>query len=130
MSAHSAINTQNAPAAIGPYVQACRAGDFIYLSGQIPLHPETMDVVSSDVAEQTLQVLQNMQAVVAAAGGTLADVVKTTCFLTDMADFDTFNQIYSRYFSENPPARSCVAVSALPKNARVEIEGILYLPED
>lgn len=118
------ISTPNAPAAIGPYSQAVKLSNHIFLSGQIGLNPATGELVSPDVREQTAQALANMKAVLKEAGATCADVLKTTVFILDMADFQAVNEIYSQTFASNPPARSCVAVAALPKGARVEIEAI------
>jgi 2-iminobutanoate/2-iminopropanoate deaminase len=115
------ISTDKAPSAIGPYSQAIIANGFLFASGQIPLSPETGSVVEGSVAEQTEQVIQNIKAVLAAAGSDFSKVVKTTCFLTNMNDFAIFNEIYSKYFT-GKPARSCVAVSALPRGVAVEIE--------
>jgi 2-iminobutanoate/2-iminopropanoate deaminase len=117
------IETQNAPKAIGPYSQAIVVDSFVYTSGQIPLVPETGQLVTGSVKEQTEQVIKNLKAVLEAAGSSLDKVIKTTCFLTNMADFSVFNAVYETYFI-NKPARSCVAVSALPKNAMVEIEAV------
>ncbi len=117
------IETKNAPGAIGPYSQATVVGDMIFTSGQIPLDPETGLMVGDTVEEQTHRVCQNLQAVLTAAGSSLTSVLKTTCFLSDMADFAAFNQVYATYFTDKP-ARSCVAVKALPKGALVEIEAI------
>ena len=115
------IETKNAPAAIGPYSQAMASGSLIYTSGQIPLVPETGEFVQGGIEEQTEQVIKNLAAVLAAAGSGLDKVVKTTCFLQNMSDFAAFNGVYERYFT-GKPARSCVAVAALPKGALVEIE--------
>jgi len=124
------IQTSEAPAAIGPYNQAIRAGQLLYASGQIPLDPVTGDLVGTDVQTQTERVLQNVQAVLASAGASLANVVKTTVFLTTMSDFQAMNTVYARYF-EGPdrllPARSTVAVAELPRGALVEIECIAVL---
>ena len=121
------ISTSKAPAAIGPYSQAIRKGDTLYLSGQIGMNPATGELVSADVKEQTAQALKNMKAVLAAAGATVDNVVKTTVFLTDMADFQAVNAVYAETFASDAPARSCVAVAALPKGARVEVEAIAVL---
>ena len=121
------IKSASAPAALGPYSQAIRKGDTLYLSGQLGLVPTTGELISSDVAEQTTQALANMKAVLAQAGASVDDVCKVTVFLTDMADFQTVNDVYARTFTANPPARSCVAVAALPKGARVEVEAIAVL---
>jgi len=118
------IQTNAAPAAIGPYSQAVQVGDFIFYSGQIPLDPESGTMVAGGIVEQTQQVMKNMQAVLHASGLDFADVVKTTIYLTDLADFATVNKIYGESFTDIPPARACVQVSALPKGACVEIEWI------
>jgi len=118
------ISTENAPGAIGPYSQAVKAGNIVFCSGQIPIDPKTGDFVSEDVAEQTEQVLKNLSAVLEAAGASLNDVVKTTVFLADMNDFAAMNEVYTRYFSENKPARATVQAARLPRDARVEIECI------
>jgi 2-iminobutanoate/2-iminopropanoate deaminase len=117
------LNTENAPVPIGPYNQAVRSGNLLYTSGQIPIDPATGTMVEGNIREQTIQVLENLKCVVEAAGGTLDDTIKTTVFLTDMADFPVLNIIYAEYFGEeNAPARSTVQVAALPKGALVEIE--------
>jgi 2-iminobutanoate/2-iminopropanoate deaminase len=116
------INTSHAPAAIGPYSQAIRCGQFIYTSGQIALDPATGAMVGEDVQTQTHRVLQNLQAVLSNAGSSLNSVVKTTVFLAQMSDFQAMNAIYTQYFSGIPPARSAVAVAELPRKALVEIE--------
>lgn len=121
------IKSANAPAALGPYSQAIRKGDTLYLSGQIGLVPATGELISADVREQTAQALANMKAVLAEAGATPADVCKVTVFITDMADFQAVNEVYARTFTADPPARSCVAVAALPKGARVEVEATAVL---
>lgn len=117
------IKTNNAPAAIGPYSQAVCVGNIIFTSGQIPLDPETGAVVGENITEQTHRVCKNLDAVLTAAGGSLKTAVKTVCFLSDMADFAAFNEVYAQYFTEKP-ARSCVAVKALPKCVLVEVEVI------
>lgn len=121
------VATEAAPAAIGPYVQARIEGRTIYCSGQIALDPATGSLVDGPVAEQTRRVLDNVQAVLQAAGGSLASVVKTTVFLVDMADFAAMNEVYAAAFAEPYPARSTVAVAGLPRGARVEIEAIAVL---
>ena len=121
------VFTADAPAAIGPYSQAVKAGDTLYLSGQIGMNPATGELVSADVKEQAAQALKNMKAVLAAAGFTVDNVVKTTVFLTDMADFQAVNAVYAETFASDAPARSCVAVAALPKGARVEVEAVAVL---
>ena len=121
------VFSADAPAAIGPYSQAVKNGNTLYLSGQIGMIPATGELVSADVREQTAQALKNMKAVLAAAGATPENVVKTTVFLTDMADFQAVNAVYAETFASDAPARSCVAVAALPKGARVEVEAIAVL---
>ena len=118
------IRTTEAPAAIGPYSQAIRCGQFVYASGQIALDPTSGELVGDDVQAQTQRVLQNVQALLASAGTSLANVVKTTVFLTSMSDFQAMNAIYASYFSGVAPARSTVAVAELPRKALVEIECI------
>ncbi len=115
------IETKNAPAAIGPYSQAIVVNGLVYSSGQIPINPATGAIEASTIEAQTEQVIQNLSAVLEAAGSSLEKVIKTTCFLKNIGDFATFNEIYARYFT-GKPARSCVEVAALPKNALVEIE--------
>ena len=117
------ISTDKAPSAIGPYSQAVVAGELIFTSGQIPLDPESGVLVGNNITEQTHRVCKNLKAVLEAAGGSLKSAVKTVCFLSDMADFAAFNEVYAEYFTEKP-ARSCVAVKTLPKGALVEIEVI------
>lgn len=117
------IHTNKAPAAIGPYSQAVTAGNLIFTSGQIALNPETGEIEGTTIKEQTHRVCRNLSEVLAAAGGSLKSAVKTVCFLSDMADFSAFNEVYGEYFTEKP-ARSCVAVKQLPKNALVEVEVI------
>ena len=117
------ISTPNAPAAIGPYSQAILCGNMLYTSGQIPLDPATGTVVGEDIRAQAERVMKNLEAVLTAAGTSFANAVKTTCFLSDMADFAVFNEVYAAYFTSNP-ARSCVAVKTLPKGVLVEVEVI------
>ena len=117
------VETNKAPAAIGPYSQGLTLGNLIFTSGQIPLNPETGVLEGENIAEQTHRVCKNLQAVLEAAGGSLQSAVKTVCFLSDMADFAAFNEVYAQYFTEKP-ARSCVAVKDLPKGALVEVEVI------
>ena len=117
------IFTDKAPAAIGPYSQAMVVGSLVYTSGQIPINPASGEIEATDIVGQTEQVCRNLEAVLTAAGASLTSVVKTTCFLADMADFAAFNSVYSKYFTACP-ARSCVAVKALPKGSLVEIEAI------
>jgi len=118
------IYTPNAPAAIGPYSQAVQAGNMLFVSGQIPIDPAIGEFAGSDIATQTKQSLTNIQNILAAAGYSLNDVVKTTVLLADIADFAAMNAVYAEYFSENKPARACFAVKDLPKGALVEIEAI------
>lgn len=118
------ISTTDAPAAIGPYSQAIHAGDLVFLSGQVPIDPKTGELVGGDIAAQTERVLDNLGAVLAAAGCGFADVVKTTIYLVDLGDFQAVNQTYAKRFTAAPPARATVQVSALPKGARVEIDAI------
>ena len=118
------VETENAPRAIGPYSQAVIAGGFVFASGQIPLDPATGQFVEGGVREQTEQVLRNLAAVLEAAGTNLDRVVKTTVFLADMDDFAAMNEVYGRYFAEDPPARATVEAARLPRDARVEIEVI------
>jgi 2-iminobutanoate/2-iminopropanoate deaminase len=123
MQARASISAPDAPRAIGPYSQAIRAGQWLFLSGQIPLDPVSGEVVEGDVRHQTRRVLENMSAVLAAAGVSFDAVVKTTVFLTDLADFTAMNEVYMRHVNAAaPPARSTVAVAALPRGARVEID--------
>lgn len=121
LNMNKVIFTEKAPAAIGPYSQAVLTGSMLYTSGQIPIDPATGEVVAGAIVEQTEQVCQNMAAVLEAAGTSFANVVKTTCFLADMADFAAFNEVYAKYFVSKP-ARSCVAVKTLPKNVLCEVE--------
>jgi 2-iminobutanoate/2-iminopropanoate deaminase len=118
------ISTNQAPGAIGPYSQAVRSGSFLFCSGQVPLDPKSGQIVPGDIAAQTRRVLDNIAAVLRAEGLTFDNVVKTTIFLTDLGDFQTVNEVYASYFKQNPPARSTVQVSALPKGAKIEIEAI------
>lgn len=119
----SKVETSKAPAAIGPYSQAICVDNLIFTSGQIPLNPETGLLEGTNITEQTHRVCRNLEAVLSAAGGSLKSTVKTVCFLSDMADFAAFNEVYAQYFTEKP-ARSCVAVKDLPKGALVEVEAV------
>jgi 2-iminobutanoate/2-iminopropanoate deaminase len=116
------ISTDRGPQAIGPYSQAIRAGGFLFVSGQIPLHPASKQMVEGDIRVQTERVLENLKGIVEAAGSALNKVVKTTVFLKDMNDFAAMNEVYARYFTANPPARATVEAARLPRDARVEIE--------
>lgn len=127
MSSITPVQTPHAPAAIGPYSQAVVSDGWIFCSGQIPLDPGTMELVTGDVAAQTDRVLANLEAVLKAAGGSLGTVVKTTVFLSDMSHFAAMNEVYGRRFGEHRPARATVAVRTLPKNVDVEIECIARL---
>ena len=123
------VDTKNAPAAIGPYSQGIVLNGIAFFSGQIPLSPETGEVVGTTIEEQAEQVMKNVQALLESQGASFADVVKTTCFLADMADFAAFNEVYAKYFTGNP-ARSCVAVKGLPKGVPCEVETIAPVKED
>ncbi len=116
------VQTDDAPQAIGPYSQAIIVGDMVYTAGQIALDPRTKDIVSDDVVEQTEQVMKNLAAVLKAAGSSLGGVVKTTVFLSDMADFAAMNEVYGKHFGDHKPARSTVQAAGLPRNVKVEIE--------
>ena len=118
------IQTELAPAAIGPYSQAIRIGDFLYTSGQIALDPKSGKFLSGEIKEETEQTLRNISAILQADGLELENVIKTTVYLSDLNDFVQMNQIYEKYFSKNKPARACVQVAALPKGAKIEIEAI------
>jgi 2-iminobutanoate/2-iminopropanoate deaminase len=120
------ISTDKAPAAIGPYSQAIIAGDLLFASGQIPINPATGNVDAVGIAEQAKQSIENVGAILSEAGVTYDNVVKTTCFLADIADFGAFNEVYAKYFTEKP-ARSCVAVKDLPKGVLCEVEVIAYV---
>lgn len=121
------VKTADAPAAIGPYSQAVKAGDFLFCSGQIPLDPASGEVVEGDVRTQTERAMNNLKAVLEAGGADLSRVVKTTIFLVDLGDFGAVNETYAKFFTGDPPARACVEVSKLPKGVRVEIEATAYL---
>lgn len=121
------IHTADAPEAIGPYSQAVKVGDVVYLSGQIPLVPETMTVLDGDFAAQTRRVLDNLTAVAKAAGGSLQDIVKLNIFLTDLSHFGTVNEIMAEYFQQPYPARAAIGVASLPKDVPVEMDAILHL---
>ena len=123
------IQTETAPAAIGPYSQAIRANGLVFCSGQIPIDPATGKFVAGGIAEQTEQVLKNLSAVLEAAGSSLERVVKTTVFLADMAEFAEMNEVYGRFFTGQTPARATVAAAGLPRNARVEIEAVALATE-
>ncbi|AHM56471.1 RutC family protein [Peptoclostridium acidaminophilum DSM 3953] len=118
------ISTVKAPAAVGPYSQAVKAGNMVFVSGQIPFVPETMELVSEDVQEQTARSLENVVAILEAAGASIKDVVKVSVFIKDMNDFGKINEVYEKYFGDHKPARACVEVARLPKDVKVEIEAI------
>jgi len=124
---HRAVDTQKAPRAIGPYSQAIMAGGWVFAAGQIPIDPNTGEIVEGTIEEQTKRVLENLKAVLEAAGTDLSHVVKTTVFLKSMTDFGSFNEVYASFFSEPYPARATVEVSGLPKGALLEIEAIAIL---
>jgi 2-iminobutanoate/2-iminopropanoate deaminase len=124
-----AISTPEAPGAIGPYSQAIRAGDFVFISGQIPLDPATGALVDGGITEQTYRVLKNLDAILRAAGASFNSVVKTTVYLADMAEFVAMNTVYAEYVAVPPPARATVQVARLPRDVRVEIDVIAYLGE-
>lgn len=125
--ARQIVSTQNAPAAIGAYSQAVKCGPTVYLSGQIPLDPATMEVVSDDPREQVVQVFKNLKAVCEAAGGSFADVVKLNVYLPDLSHFPLVNEVMAEQFEEPYPARAAIGVAALPKNVAVEVEGIMHI---
>ncbi|HZC06547.1 MAG TPA: RidA family protein [Ktedonobacterales bacterium] len=124
MTQRTRISTSDAPAAIGPYSQAIAAGELIFCSGQVALDPASGELAGDDVRAQTRRALENLSGVLRAGGSSLADVVKTTVFLVDMGDYAAMNEVYGEFFSSEPPARSAVAVAALPRGARVEVEAI------
>ncbi len=124
----SIVKTDQAPSAIGTYSQAVKVGNTVYLSGQIPLIPETMTVVEGGFAEQAQQVFKNLQAVCQAAGGEINNMVKVNIFMTDLSNFATVNEVMSQYFKEPYPARAAIEVSRLPKDVAIEIDGIMELP--
>ena len=121
---NTVLKSANAPAAIGPYSQGIQAGNTVYVSGQLPIVPTSGELLEGSIAEQTRQALRNIEAILAEAGFTMADVVKTTVLLQDIADFGEMNAAYTEFFPENAPARACFQVAALPKGARLEIECI------
>ena len=120
------IQTTQAPSAIGPYSQAIRSGEFLYTSGQIALNPENMEMMNGSIEEETEWVLKNLEAILKADGISLAHVIKTTVYLTDLGEFARVNQVYEKFFGETKPARACVQVAALPKGAKVEIDAIAH----
>ena len=128
-STKSVVATEQAPAAIGPYSQAIKAGESVFTSGVIPLDPVSGEIVGTDITAQTERVMASLKAVLEAAGSSLDNVVKTTCFLQDLADFAAFNAVYSQSFTSEPPARSTVQVAKLPREVLVEVEAVALLPE-
>ena len=121
------ITTSEAPAAIGPYSQAIRIGEFLYTSGQISLDPKSMELITGNIEVETERVLKNIEAILNADGLKLNNIIKTTVYLTDLSEFGRMNQVYEKFFVENKPARACVQVAALPKDAKVEIDAIAHL---
>ncbi|MDR2708347.1 MAG: RidA family protein [Elusimicrobiota bacterium] len=121
------INSKDAPAAIGPYSQAVQTGNLLFISGQLPMDPKTLAIVSGGIKEQTVQSLANIKAIIEAAGSAVSDVVRCGIFLTDLKDFAVVNEIYGNFFGDHKPARACVEVSKLPKDALVEIEAVVYV---
>ena len=120
------VSTDNAPKAIGPYEQAIKVGEFVYISGQIPLDPKTGNLVKGDIKAQTRRVMENLKGILVASGSSLERVVKATVFLTNLGDFAAMNEVYARHFTADHPARSTVQVAALPKGANVEIEVVAH----
>ena len=128
MTAHQPIHSNQAPNAIGPYSQAVRVGDTVYLSGQIPLDPQTMELVEGDIGARARRVFDNLAAVMQEAGGSLSDIVKLTIYLVDLEQFGQVNEVMAEYFDAPFPSRATVAVAALPKGAPIEVEGVAHLP--
>ena len=118
------ITTDRAPAAIGPYSQAVKTQDLVFISGQLPIDPQSGHLVTGDIRDQTRQAMQNLEAILAAAGSSLDHIVKTTLFITDMDQFATINDVYAEFFSGHPPARACVQVARLPRDAGIEVEAV------
>ncbi len=123
------ISTNLAPQAIGPYSQGIVCGNFLFVSEQIAIDPSTGELISGDIKAQTERVLENIKAIIEAAGGKMSDIVKTTCFLANLEDFKAFNEAYAEFFNEDPPARTTVEVSSLPKGALIGIDAIAYIRE-
>jgi len=130
MTSHkTSIHTKNAPSPVGPYSQAIRVGNLIFISGQIPTNPATGELVKGTLKEQTSRCMDNIKAIITAAGGSMKDIVRTTIYLTNMADFSTVNETYANYFDLDPPARTTIQVAALPKGVPIEIDAIANLPD-
>lgn len=128
-SKKSRIFTKEAPTPVGPYSQAIRAGDFIFVAGQVPVNPETGEFVTGDITVQTQQIMDNIKIILSKAGASLLDVVRTTIYLINMSDFGDVNEAYGNYFDLDPPARTTIGVAALPKGVAIEIDVIAYAPE-
>ncbi|MFX1318229.1 MAG: RidA family protein [Promethearchaeota archaeon] len=122
------VFTQDAPSPVGPYSQAIRAGDFLFVAGQVPVNPKTGEFVTGSIGNQTRQCMENLKSILNAAGARLADVVRTTIYLTNMHDFGEVNDAYSNYFDLDPPARTTIGVATLPKGVAIEIDVIAYVP--
>lgn len=127
MAKKQAINVDGAPEAKGPYSHAVKSGSLIFVSGQIPLDAASGELVTGDIAVEAKQVMENLKTVVEGAGGKMADVVKTTCYLAQMDDFQAFNAVYAEYFPQHPPARACIEVGKLPLGVKVEVEAVVAL---
>ena len=125
--ARTIVTSEKAPAAIGPYSQAIKAGDFVFVSGQIPIEPDSGTLITDDIQKATRQVLTNIRQILISAGSTLESIVKATIFLTDMNDFQRVNEAYAEFFPHEPPARACIEVSRLPKDAIIEIEAVALI---
>lgn len=123
------VFTKTAPAPVGPYSQAIRAGDFLFVAGQVPVDPATGEFITGSITEQTQQIMENIKAIMTAAGGSLSDIVRTTIYLLNMHDFGEVNEAYGNYFDLDPPARTTIGVAELPKGMAIEIDVIAYLPE-
>ncbi len=129
MTSHkNSIFTKEAPSPVGPYSQGIRVGNLVFISGQIPINPDTGKLIEGSMQEQTRHCMDNIKAILAAAGGSLKDLVRITIYLTNMADFSAVNEVYANYFDLDPPARTTIQVAALPKGAAIEIDAIAYLP--
>lgn len=128
-SKKSSVFTKIAPRPVGPYSQAIRAGDFLFVAGQIPVDPKTEKVVTDSITAQTQQCMNNIKAILTANGGSLADIVRITIYLTNIEDFPQVNEVYANYFDLDPPARTTIQVAGLPKNVPLEIDAIAYIPD-